>query len=86
MVIIFHYGSGIEMSWRGIYSVNIRSVLSHGGYPKDFINEHLAEAHGYVHILLKTTLPSGVEVVATGAAGAGSATAGEPYEMRPSDG
>lgn len=71
---------------------------SHGGYPKDFISEHLEDAPGGVHLVLKGTLPSGVEVVATGykyaskkvlhflsTAGAGSTIPGEPYGMRYTD-
>ena len=71
---------------------------SHGGYPKDFINEHLEDAPGGVHIVLKGTLPYGQEMVATGnkycskkvlyflsTPGAGSTTPGEPYEMRYTD-
>lgn len=72
--------------------------VSSGGYPKEFISEHLANAPGGVHIVLTATLPSGFKMVATGykyssrrvlhflsTADAGSTTPGEPYEMRYTD-
>ena len=72
---------------------------NHGGYPKDYLAEHLKDAPGGVHIVMKGTLPSGMEMVATGykysskkvlffisTPGAGPTTPGEPYEMRYTDG
>ena len=69
--------------------------VSHGGYPKDYLNEHLKDAPGGVHIVMKGTLPSGVEAVAIGykysskrvlfflsTPGAGLTMPGEQYEMR----
>ena len=71
---------------------------NHGGYPRDFISQHLKDAPGGVHIVLKGTLPSGEEMVATGyrysskevlhfllTAGARLTTPGEPYEMKYTD-
>ena len=71
---------------------------NHGGYPKDFIETHLKDSPGGIHLVLKATLPSGIDVVATGykysskkvlhflsTADAGSTSPGEPYEMRYTD-